>query len=164
MSRRHRCIREIEFAYLTHDDPGFPKRRRRTPAQQRGVLYEKRVHGVLEGRFRHEYLPSPWFYYKDVWARRAYWCQPDGLLLLPRQGKIIICEVKLRHTREAYYQLFELYLPVVKHAFGPAWGYSCCEIVRWYDPAEPCPEPPVMAKSPDIVNPGAFGVHIIGNR
>lgn len=155
---QHRCVRELEFAYLTHDTPAFARNGRYTPGQMRGIRYERKIVEYLERKHSYRFIPHPWFYYKDRHEDRARWCQPDGLLFSAR-GRLTICEIKLRHTRDAYYQLFELYLPIVKHVF-PGWKHAVVEIVRWFDSAEPTPEKAFLCKEPELVDPGAFGVTI----
>lgn len=156
---RCRCVGELRKAVLTHDSPSFPNQPR-TDAQKRGILYEKKARARLEEQYEHEFIPNPWFWYREKRRRRGHYCQPDGLIIRPQSRKIIIVEIKLRHTQDAYYQLRELYLPVVQHVFGPEWRYGTIEVVRWYDPAEPTPEPARLCKEPHVVNPGVFGVHI----
>lgn len=144
---------------MTHQAPTFAPGTATTTAQKRGKQYERKALVALEEVYAHELVPHPWFYYQDRFDHPR-WCQPDALLIRPYQGKITIIEIKLRHTADAYHQLFELYLPIVKWTFGPQWKYSCCEVVRWYDAAEKVPEPARLCNEPDLANPGVFGVYI----
>lgn len=155
---RCRRVKELQYAFLTSDSPHFPSVHR-SEAQLRGIRYEKAAKRILEEQYNHEFIPGPWFWYREK-RRRGHFCQPDGLIIQPRHRRIIITEIKLRHTQDAYFQLFDLYLPVVMKTFGKEWRYGCVEIVRWYDPAEPTPEPPALCREPHVVNPGVFGVHI----
>ena len=88
------------------------------------------------------------------------WCQPDGLLLDIQRGRCTIVECKLQHTIDAWWQLTDLYLPVVRAALGPTYIYSICEVCRWYDSRVSFPEE--IRLSPDVfdVPPHRFGVHI----
>jgi hypothetical protein len=88
------------------------------------------------------------------------WCQPDALILQPRDGLLTIVEVKYQHTPDAWWQLRELYLPVVSLAFGPDWRIAMLEVVKWYDPHVSFPETPLL--TPDPLRPphGRIGVHI----
>lgn len=73
-------------------------------------------------------------------GQRRY-CEPDGLLIAPDEALITIVEIKLRHTVEAWWKLLYVYRPAVCAAFrGAPWAVALCEVVRWYDPAEPFPE------------------------
>lgn len=134
----------------------------------RGVIYERKVQAHLLERFAHLYHPSPWFTFWDSGGtpgrESRRWCQPDGLLLDPWLGTIIICEIKYQHTSDAWWQLRRLYLPVVRAAFpATLWSISCLEIVKWYDPATLFPEPTVLLYDPSLRTPrlnGCIGVHI----
>lgn len=156
---RCRTVRQLEYAYLTHESPPFHSQPR-TGAQKRGLAYERKALRELENRYKHEFIPHPWFWYKETHSLRGHYCQPDGLLIRVKARQIIVTEIKLRHTADAYYQLFDLYLPVVRAVFGAGWSYGAVEVVRWFDPDEPVPAPARLCKRPDVVNQGVFGVHI----
>lgn len=59
-----------------------------------------------------------------------------------------------------------VYEPAVCAAFaGAPWAIALCEVVRWYDPAEPFPEHRICHTEsfPDglaALGPGALGVQI----
>jgi hypothetical protein len=69
-------------------------------------------------------------------------------------------EIKYQHTADAWFQLRELYSPVVAQALGPAWRLALLEVVKWFDPAAFFPER--IALCPDPLQPpvGRIGVHI----
>lgn len=153
-----------EIAYVRHSPTGPPfahKRRRHTSVQKAGIAYERKVQGLLAQVYGDLYVPSPWFTYRlrGPRTRRASWCQPDGLLFEPGRQRITCIEVKLRHTPDAWHQLFEQYIPLLRFAFT-AWKVAGCEVVRWYDPAISCPQRAFLCKRPEDVNLNAFGVHI----
>ena len=157
----HRNVRALKSATLTKTAPHFQSNGRAyTASQKRGMAYEKKVQAAFLEKYDHLYLPSPWFHYEEEGSGRKHYCQPDGLLFNPSRQRIVIVEIKLQHTRMAYQQLFNLYRPVVEHVFSP-WNIGCCEITRWYDPAEPVPVPARLCRQPDDVNLGVFGVHIL---
>jgi hypothetical protein len=100
------------------------------------------------------YLESPWFEYhfrRDSATSQFKHCQPDGILFVPDSNKIVIVEIKRTHCIDAYYQLFELYLPVVKKHYGPNHQYYGLEIVRWFDPDVRLPTHPMLC--PDETKP-----------
>jgi len=75
---------------------------------------------------------------------------------------ITIVEVKLQHTSDAWWQVKQLYLPIVATAFPPdLWRYNYVEVVRWHDPAISFPENYRLV--PDLLALGEdqFGVHIL---
>ncbi len=94
---------------------------------------------------------------------RPYWCQPDGMIVLPQESRIILIEMKLHHTPDAWDQLFRLYRPVVlswlREAPGP-WEVECVEVVRWFDPAVETPTASVLREEPLDAYGGNFCVHI----
>lgn len=161
MPRKPKCIRDLRFAYLTHEEPHFQGNRRYNGVQARGINYERKAIRVMDEAYAERFLAHPWFFYRDRDDARGRWCQPDGLLILPEKAKIVICEIKLRHVADAYFQLFDLYLPVVKMSFGSEWEFACCEIVRWYDPAEPVPQKAHLCKEVKTASPGEFAVNIL---
>ena len=79
-------------------------------------------------------MPHPWIWVQDSWGVR--WVQPDGLLIRPLDGVVTIVEFKLKHTPQAWFQLQELYRPVVEWLFPKdLWTTRMAEVVRWYDAA-----------------------------
>jgi hypothetical protein len=82
-------------------------------------------------------------------------------LVLPNIGKIIVVEMKLQHTAEAWWQLRYLYLPVLTKAFPPSlWKFAVCEVTKWYDPATVFPERVKLKAEVLDTAPDEFGVHI----
>lgn len=118
------------------------------------------MHEKLLRDFPYNYLPAPWVKFRDASGFR--WCQPDGLLLNIEDGTCRIVEVKYQHTADAWWQLTQLYLPVLEVLFSPLrWTHSCLEIVKWYDPVTSFPGKVVFAKSvQDTIPKGYTGVHI----
>jgi hypothetical protein len=80
---------------------------------------------------------GPWLEYEDKSGRR--YCQPDGLLVWAGAKRATILEIKYQHTSDAWYQLKQLYLPVLRVAM-PGYSFGLLEIVHWFDPATPWPE------------------------
>lgn len=87
------------------------------------------------------------------------WCQPDGLLIDPWEGKIILVEVKYQHTPDAWWQLRRLYGPVVEYLF-PNYSIQAVEICKWFDPATLFPEQVAMLPDPCLAAEDRIGVHI----
>lgn len=138
--------------------PPALRRRRYTGARLKGVQYEKKVQEHLLDFYGDRYLPSPWlrFFTGGAWR----WCQPDGILLDVSAGKLCIVEVKYQHTADAWWQVRQLYQPVLEQIFSPKlWKYEACEVVRWYDPFTVFPEPTTLAHEVGMAHP-AFKVHI----
>jgi hypothetical protein len=64
-------------------------------------------------------------------------CQVDGLLM---GEALVLFEVKMRFTSDAYFQLHRLYKPVVEKALGRRVE-AMVQICRYFDPFAPFPEP-----------------------
>ena len=62
-----------------------------------------------------------------------------------------IVEIKYNHCALAWWQLYKLYLPVISKIFGSDWTYSCCEVVKWFDPQTNVPEEVCMQKDIDMI-------------
>lgn len=139
--------------------------RRRRGAKGMGLRYEAKVQTHLLKMFD-GYVPSPWFRYttEDVPARINY-AQPDGLIIDIEKGLITICEMKYKHTAEAYFQLVDKYLPIVRLFFNnlnneTLWTFATVEIVYWYDGTIAFPTSPRMRKDLSRVRVNELAVHI----
>ena len=138
--------------------PPFLRRRRYTGRRAEGVRYEKKVQAYLLSTYAEKYVDSPWlrFYSGGKWR----WCQPDGLLIDLPAGTITIVEVKYQHTPDAWWQVRQLYQPVLQVLFPERlWTFHACEVVKWYDPAVLFPERVVLAQDVGMYHP-SFKVHI----
>lgn len=150
----------VQWATLLAETPGFIKRKRTSKAKARGIRYEKRVQEILLNKFGSSYIPSPWVLFSEGFDLRTRYCQPDGLLIDFHRGRITIIEIKYNHCELAWWQLYKLYLPVIKEIFGPNWTYSCCEVVRWFDPQTRVPEKVQMQKDILHAHEYAWSVNI----
>lgn len=114
-------------------------------------------------RYGSRFLPGPWFEFHT--GGKLRWCQPDGILFDWRLGTLTLVEIKLSHTPDAYYQLKELYSPVVSRVFSPKlWSFRYCEIVKWYDPSRQFPAPCRLREEIEDCTPDVIGIHILGQR
>lgn len=119
------------------------------------MIYESRAHKYLEAIYGKAYIASPWFQYQDADETRVRYCQPDGLLFDARLRRIVIVEIKLRHTEKAWWQLRHKYGPLIQYVF-PWMEIAYCELVQWFDMAIPFPEmvelrPAVRMAKPDEI-------------
>jgi hypothetical protein len=69
------------------------------------------------------------------------WCQPDGLLEV--NNLLIIVEIKVNFSSDAWWQLRKLYEPVVKCALKPS-RLALAIVCRSFDPVVPFPERPFI--------------------
>lgn len=152
-------VGRIEAARMQLYPPPFIHREPRyTGRRASGIRYEAKVHQEFLGRYP-GYLPSPWIEFYDR-SPLSKWCQPDGLIIDPWLGRLIIVEVKYQHTPEAHEQLFGLYLPVLSLMFAKDFDLDCVEVVSWFDCAVLCSMPAILCEWPDRPHKGAFNVHI----
>lgn len=161
------CFRlkaEVEWAAFAKHPPQFAVQRRRRGVKGQGIRYEKAVQKYLAHEFSGWYVRSPWLCYAFADGRR-HWCQPDGLIVRPDKGVLYVQETKLQHTHKAYFQLQELYYPVLRHLFPhDLWTIRLLEICRWYDPTVPFPGPHRLRPHPYKVMGGEIGVLIWNPR
>lgn len=126
-----------------------------TEAQRNGIRYESSVHEYLSDVLEN-YIEAPWLFIRDQSGARRL--GPDGLCVT--RNHVIVIEVKIQHMPEAWWQLRQLYEPVVRF-----WRKNVyvLEIVKSYDPSMPFPEPIELVENLrawcESPKP-AFGVHI----
>lgn len=108
----------------------YPKPKVGRKAQ--GVRYERKVNQYLTERFE-AFVSNLPFEYVDRTGR--HFCIPDGILL--QGNSAVVFEVKLSHTLRAYWELVNLYRPVVELALG--CKVRIAEITQSYDPSAPIP-------------------------
>jgi hypothetical protein len=142
--------------------PQFVAKARSHPARGRrraGEIYERQAHEVLQARSEY-YTPAPWIAFKsELSGPRVRFCQPDGLLLDFKHGKLILIEIKLLHSQRAWWQTRQLYEPVLRKIFTPdIWEYAICEVARYIDPRTEFPEEFDFVSDPTSVQAGRFGV------
>lgn len=129
-----------------------------TGRRKTGLKYEAQVHQEFERRYPASYTPSPWVRY---WVRgREHWCQPDGLLIDPKAGRIVVVEVKLQHTQEAIRQLFDLYIPLIEEMFEDLYKIAGLEVVRWFDGTLATSMRPLLCAEPLRARLDCLNVHI----
>jgi hypothetical protein len=156
-------VRSVRWAEHRLKEPDFagPPYANDTEARKAGRRYENKVQEYLLKKFPLSYVASPWIRFCDPSRQQQVsWCQPDGWFIDFRRGLIVIVEIKLSHTADAWWQVRHLYEPVTRFLFGPDWRYAACEITKWYDPQVNFPENPTMAPQLDTLWAGAFGIHV----
>lgn len=110
--------------------------KKETAAQANGRRYEEKALPYLEQWAKgNGYIPrlKPWIVYRDLLGRVRY-CQPDFLAIGETTDNLLIVEVKLRHTRDAFKQL-RLYREMVS-SLHPRHVVSLIELCRYFDPDE----------------------------
>lgn len=133
-------------------------RSRKTGAQRAGLSYQKKV-----GRFLSAHadpgtvVDGPWFAFNDD-SLPLHYCQPDFLLL--SISEVVVVEVKIRWTSDAWWQLRKLYAPVVQKHY-PSRTVSVLTISRGYDPAIRCPEEVSIIDALSDVDSHAFNLLVV---
>lgn len=134
-----------------------------TAAQKSGIKYERERKARLADLYGNKFIASPWFKY-SFRDNRGYVieniCQPDGILFHPNKNELIIIEIKLMHCADAFYQLFELYLPIIKFYYPSYDSYSTLEIVKFYDCALLMPAKVILSRDELNLTPEQFCVKI----
>lgn len=126
---------EVQSAWRSAEAP-YSGRRRPRGAKRAGMVYQRRVE-AWEGLGGVDSVEcSPWFCFVDDSGGRHY-CQPD--LLLRRGDLLLVGEIKLRWTSDAWWQLRKLYLPVLAKVFPTLILVPVC-FCRSYDPAIRVPD------------------------
>jgi len=132
---------DLLWARFAATVPKFYIRHKTSARQKMGIAFEDKLQWQLfESNWN--YVPRPWLQFMRKGEGRLQHCQPDGLLIDPVAGLIVVVEVKLAHTTDAWWQMRQLYVPVLRHIFPERrWTYRCVTIVKWFDPAIKFPEP-----------------------
>lgn len=170
----------VVWAQFFPGEPEFTKGSKPRGSRADGVRYEAKAQEYLrktlapatEGSDSSqslELLSSPWLVYKSGNREaRDRFCQPDALLINSERKHITIVEIKLQHTAAAWWQVRQLYEPVLRRIYTN-YSFSALEIVKWLDPSVAFPETFYYAKSPldrgeDNESKSKFGVHIFDPR
>ena len=160
--RRFVSAHNVLWARLLDEQPAFITRRRARGAKARGVTYERKAHEYLQERLiglpQVDYHKSPWIEFKDTFGVR--YCQPDAFILDLEHKHLCVVEVKYRHSEEAWWQLWRLYIPLAKKLYE---GFACgaLEVCKWFDPSTKFPGECVLTKDPlYIPDASKTAVHI----
>lgn len=100
-----------------------------------GLRFERTVQRELTAKYDTFLHGVPFIFYTADSGRHT--CIPDGFML--HGGELVIFEIKIRHTPDAWFQLRRLYQPVVQRALGRPT--RLLEVVKSYDPTVSFPEP-----------------------
>lgn len=101
-----------------------------TTARKRGLSYEEQALTLLSQRYPTIWIHPVIKFYDDSGLRMAI---PDALLIDPEYNTVVLFEVKIRHTLDAYWQLWKLYKPLLEALrYGKVY---CVEVVKSYDPS-----------------------------
>lgn len=130
----HRKVLGLTEASFMPYGPTFARSKKLRGRFKAGKDYETQAFEELARRYPNEFQIAPWIKFVD--SRGERWCEPDGLLHF--RDTVVIVEVKIKHSARAWFQLFEVYLPLIKF-LHPDKRVTCVEFTQWCDPATPYP-------------------------
>lgn len=126
-----------------------PISRPRKQSKKLGISYEKKVSAQLSQIYGDLFLPQICFQFEDssrLNLGKSQSCYIDGILFSRDWKSAILVEIKLRHSADAFHQLWNFYRPIVQKAF-PSLEIGCLEICRWYDPSIVLPKKPAFVQA-----------------
>lgn len=152
---------DIASSAILLGTPSFVRPGKARGAKAAGLRYERKILDAFSAEHLH-FIRSPWFRYTlRTMAGRHYYAQPDGLFVDVARGRITIVEIKYQHVVDAYFQLIDKYIPIVRKFFGDElWQYSVLEVVQWFDPHVQFPAKPFLVDTFQDARPGTFNVLI----
>ena len=145
------------FVQLLEQPPSFISLKRKpfTAAQKRGLSYERKVHTFLAQQYSN-YQASPWLQYVD--RHQEHFAQPDGFLFLS-PNKLLIIEIKLRHTKQALEQLYR-YRRLARELY-PQKTLGIVEITKIFDPDTYFPSPIKIISNLDEASFEVCNIHVL---
>lgn len=148
--KRFKPAIDVRSARFLPGKPAFITRKKSRGKFAVGIRYERKVHEHLAllalGVPGLQYIESPWIEFEDRSGQR--YCQLDGLLIDTRAMAAIIYEVKYKHIANAWWQLTQLYEPVVRKLLPEYRPICLMEVVHWHDPQVSFPERYDLTSSP----------------
>lgn len=153
---------EISFAELSNN-PGFYDRKKRgmQGAKANGLRYERRVHTYFLDRYPEHYTPAPWLKFYRRREANPRFCEPDGLLVDLALGLIFVCEIKYSHTPLAWWQVNDLYIPVLRKILGEDWRYGGIEICHHASPTVQDPVSPTFIEDLREARVDQWNLHLL---
>lgn len=103
---------------------------------------------------------GPWYRYVDGSAG-ARFCQPDLVLELPSCTLVVEAKSSAFGLVDAWWQLFHLYLPVLRRAAERGVPLVPLAVCRSFDPAVALPAEASLINSLQEATPGRFNVMVV---
>lgn len=128
----------LDAAFI--DTPAFSTNQKHRGARRAGITFEKRVGEFLNGLFGNQVVSNSWISYFDE-SNGDRICSPDHLIIDVKAGVVTVVECKLSHTANAWYQLNDVYAPVIKFLF-PGFDVRLIEICKNYERSISYPQVP----------------------
>lgn len=119
----------LDAAFI--DRPAYTLNQKHRGARRAGLLFEEKVGWYLEKLFGNMVVAGSWIGYFDQ-QNGDRLCSPDYLIVDVRKGVVTIVECKLSHTQDAWLQINDVYMPVVKFLF-PGFEVRGIEICKNFE-------------------------------
>lgn len=110
--------------------PGIANTSKMRGSRRAGISFERKVGERLNSLFHEGAWGDVWIGYES--SKKTSYCSPDFIVIDVILGLITVVECKLTHTDDAYYQLNNLYIPVVKKLF-PGFEVRGVEVCKNFD-------------------------------
>ncbi len=125
----HRIISRLESA--AECDPVFTPSKLKG-SRAKGLAYQRQVEKELASLWA-GVRSGQWFLFFDAFGRGH--AQPDAFVVFPTH--VLLFEIKLTQTHEAFLQMAQLYSPILEHVYKrPIMTVQICKILR-YEPESP---------------------------
>lgn len=142
-------ILEVGFCEAPAFVKGVKKKR---GAKRAGILFEEKVNAKLRKKLGKQYVKSPWIRFRGE-HEKARICQPDGMYIDKENKILTIVECKYTSTKDAWYQLNTLYMPVLR-AFAPDYKIRGVQVFKECVPNLEYPEKPEVISFDEIGDTG----------
>ena len=129
---------KIYDAEFTSPPPFAVGKKTRKGSIGAGIRFEEKVGAYLRSRFGAKAITGVWVKYWDTFGNESI-CEMDGIVLDVYSGLIVVCECKLTHTRDAWFQLNHKYMPLMKFLF-PGFRVVGLEIFKHFHSGENYPQ------------------------
>ena len=114
----------------------------RGAAAKMGLRFEGKVLASLSKKYLHTFqtgVPISFQRKHGAFYSRPETAIPDGMLISIPLKTLLVVEIKLRHSVDAWSQLNRFYLPLLRGVFGDSLVLRTLEICRFYDPGVKLP-------------------------
>lgn len=138
---RYRPVRGCEDAHFVKP-PAFTLNKRPRGSKREGHRFERRVGEELDKLFDGKVVSNAWIAFDDVsFGERV--CSPDHLIIDVVRGIVTVVECKLTHTKDAWKQINDVYMPVIKSMF-PGFMVRGIEVCKNFEQGKDYPVDPVI--------------------
>lgn len=97
-----------------------------------GLRFQRKIEQHISALYPRNLQIGPWIVFNTPQQHSRY-CQPDIVITDGITNKVIVIETKLRHTPTAWWQLEQLYVPVLQTIYRKSKIVKI-EVCRWFDP------------------------------